>query len=618
MDTAADELRALSRAGALVERYPNVRGLLADADPETVRRVGRLLSRVDPEDVLTAHPGTPQVRIAVTGSGTLDGVVAPLTGELARHGLLARVRSGDFGGYVAELSDSATPAADITLVLLDAAGVFAEVPNPWRADDVGTALADRLSLLEKLVIRFTSAGRGTLVLNTIPLPRRYPAQLLDHRSRARLGALWREANAKLLRLTEDHPSLVVLDSDVLVADGVAVTEPRLGAYTKAHLSPDLLHAYAREVAHLARGLVGRVKKVLAVDLDGTVWGGVLGDDGAEGIEVADGYRGEAFQAFQKVLRQLASQGVLLTAVSKNDPEPVRAVLSGHPRIAVREDDFVRVVANWRPKHENLRELADALNLGVDSVVFVDDSPYERGLVRRELPDVAVVAVDEEPALHVDRLLADGWFTVPDLTADDVARPARYQEELGRRDFLSSFDSIQDYLRELGVRVRISRARPEELARVSQVTLRTNQFNLTTRRLQPADVRALADDPDAYVLAVHTADRFGDNGLVGVVLARREDDVLRLDNVLLSCRVFARGVEQATLSALLEHARDTGASAVVGEYRATAKNGKVRDFLPSVGFATTADDGDTATFRHDLTDIAPPPEHVGLTVDWNRA
>jgi FkbH-like protein len=354
-----------------------------------------------------------------------------------------------------------------------------------------------------------------------------------------------------------------------------------------------------------------------VDLDGTVWGGVLGDDGIEGIEVADGYRGEAFQAFQKTLRQLASQGVLLTAVSKNDPEPVRAVLAEHPRIAVREDDFVRVVANWRPKHENLLELADALNLGVDSVVFVDDSPYERGLVRRELPDVAVVAVDEEPALHVDRLLADGWFTVPDLTADDVARPARYQEELGRRDFLSSFDSIQDYLRELDVRVRVARARPDELARVSQVTLRTNQFNLTTRRLQPADVRALAEDPDAYVLAVHTADRFGENGLVGVVLAHREADVLKLDNVLLSCRVFARGVEQATLSALLEHARATGASAVLGEYRATPKNGKVRDFLPGVGFTTTSDDGDTATFRHDLIDIAPPPEHVGLTVDWNR-
>ncbi|QFZ19209.1 HAD-IIIC family phosphatase [Saccharothrix syringae] len=617
MDTAADELRALARSGSLVERYPRVRDLLADADPDVLRRAGQLLSRLDPDEVLRAHPGTPGFRVAVTGTGTLDGIVAPLTGELARHGLLARVRVGDFGGYVTELSDPAGPPADLTLVLLDAASVFAEAPSPWRADDVAAVLAERVALLEKLVIRFTSAGRGTLVLNTVPLPRRYPAQLVDHRSRARLGAVWREANARLLRLTEDHPALVVLDSDALLSDGIAVLEPRLAAYTKAHLSPELLHAYAREVAHLARASTGRAKKVLAVDLDGTTWGGILGDDGVEGIEVADTYRGEAFRAFQATLRQLASQGVLLAALSKNDPGPVREALGGHPRLAVREEDFVRVVANWRPKHDNLRELADVLNLGVDSFVFVDDSPYERGLVRRELPGVAVVAVDEEPALHVDRLLAQGWFDVPDLTAEDVARPARYQEELGRQDFLRSFDSVQDYLDELGVRVRVARARPEELARVSQVTLRTNQFNLTTRRLQPADVRALAEDPDGYVVAVHTADRFGDNGLVGVLLGRREADVLRLDNVLLSCRVFARGVEQAALSALLAHARDTGATAVLGEYRPTAKNGKVRDFLPGVGFATVADDGDVVTFRHDLTDIAPPPAHVGLTVDWNR-
>jgi FkbH-like protein len=416
---------------------------------------------------------------------------------------------------------------------------------------------------------------------------------------------------------------VVLDLDTLVTEGIQVSDPRLAVYARAHFSPDLLGRYAREVGHLARHLTGHTKKVLAVDLDDTVWGGLVGEDGVEGIEVADSYRGEAFRAFQNILRQLASQGVLLAAVSKNDLEPVRSALRDHPRITVRENDFVRVVANWRPKHENLAELAADLNLGADSIVFVDDSPYERGLVRRELSEVAVVAVDTEPAYHVERLLADGWFDVLELTTEDRARPSRYQDELVRKDFLHSFDSLGDYLRELDVQVLLARAEESEIGRVSQITLRTNQFNLATQRLQPADVRALADDPNGYVVAVHAGDRFGDNGIVGAVLARRttaEHGVeLRIDNFLLSCRVFARGIEQSALSALLSHAREIGATAVTGQYRKTAKNGKVREFYPRAGFSTVSDDGTTASFRFDLTaaDIAPPPEHVRLSVRLER-
>ncbi|HWE88005.1 MAG TPA: HAD-IIIC family phosphatase [Pseudonocardiaceae bacterium] len=626
--STADELLALHRAGALVGRYPDVRALLTDLPGPALARAGQWLARLDPDEVLRAHPDTPTVTVAVTGNATLGPLAAPLTGELARHGLLARTLISDFNGYLADLSDPASDVysadPDLVLAVLDAAVVFDQVTVPWRPEDVRHAFDTTLSLLEKLVIRFGETARGALVLNTIPLPRASAAQLVDHRGRARLGAIWRAANERLLRLADVHPFVVVLDLDTLIAEGIPVTDARLAMYAKARLSPELLARYAREIGHLARHVTGRTKKVLAVDLDDTVWGGLVGEDGVEGIEVADSYRGEAFQAFQQTLRQLAAQGVLLAAVSKNDLEPVRAALREHPRITVRENDFVRVVANWRPKHENLAELATDLNVGADSVVFVDDSPYERGLVRRELSDVAVVAVDGEPAHHVERLLRDGWFDVLQLTAEDRARPARYQDELARKDFLHSFDSLNDYLNELDVRVLLARAEESEIPRISQLTLRTNQFNLTTQRLQPADVRALADHPNGYVLAVHASDRFGDNGIVGAVLAHRErtDDgaELRIDNFLLSCRVFARGIEQATLAALLRHARDIGATAVTGEYRRTAKNDKVREFYPRAGFVTVTDDGATATFRHKTTDraeIAAPPEHVRLTVRLAR-
>lgn len=605
----------LHRAGHLVSEYPAVQALLADLSEADLVTAGRLLSRLDPDEVLRAHPAVPAVTVAITGHGTLAELVPALTAELARHGLLARPHLSDFDGYVFDLGDhgSALYAADPDLVLcvLDPMVVFDEVPVPWRPADVEQVAQHKYEVISGLTARFAAAGRGTLVLNTLPLPRRFTAQLVDHGSRARLGAAWRELNARLLRLAADNPAVVVLDLDPLIAEGIPAADPRMSLYAKAHLSTRLLNRYAREIGHLARHLTGRTRKTLVLDLDETVWGGVLGEDGADGITVAEGYRGAAFRAFQQVIKQLGSQGVLLAAVSKNDPEPVDSVFRDHPDMVLREDDLVRIVANWRPKHDNLTELAGALNLGLDSFVFVDDSAYECGLIRHALPGVSVVRLDTEPALHIEKLLRDGWFDTRELTAEDHTRRAMYRDELARKDFLDGFESLDEYLRQLQVTVRLSAVHDGEVARVSQLTLRTNQFNLASRRLQPADVRGLIADPAALVLAIHAGDRFGDNGLVGAVFTRRTGDVWHIDDFLLSCRVFARGIEQSCLAAILRHARATGATQVAATYRATAKNGKVSDFYPRNGFTEVAAGEGTRQFRHDLAEILASPGHIHL-------
>jgi len=614
----AETLLALHRSGQLASRYPEVGHLVAQLSGPELARAGRLLANLDPAEVLREHPDVPVVTVAVTGHGTLSMLAPALAVELARHGLLMRGVMTDFDSYVFELGDpdsglyGADP--DLALCVLDPTVVSDELPTPWGPDDVEEVLATKLRLLDGLASRFQVTGRGVLVLNTLPLPRRLTAQLVDHGSRARLGAVWREGNAGLLRLAERYPAVVVLDLDPLLADGLPAGDARQSTYFKAHLSGELLAGYAREIGHLARHVTGRTKKVLALDLDGTTWGGVLGDDGPEGIEVSEGYRGAAYRAFQHVAKQLGSQGVLLAVVSKNDLEPVRDVLRDHPGMTLREDDLVRVVANWRPKHDNLTELAAALNLGVDSFVFVDDNPYECGLVRHALPRVAVVPVDDEPALHVEKLLQDGWFDTRALTTEDRTRVAKYRDELVRKDFLDTFESIEDYLRELKVKVRLTAVTDPtaDAARISQLTLRTNQFNLTTVRLQPPQVHELLADSAARVLAIHAQDRFGDNGMVGAVFVRRHGDALHLDNFVLSCRVFSRGIEVACLSEVLRHARATGAVAVFGAYQQTAKNRMVESFYPRHGFEPTADDGTRRLFRHDLAEILPPPAHIDLT------
>ena len=606
------------RAGRLASDYPAIRDMLADLTDEELVTAGQLLSRLDPAEVLREHPGTPVLNVAITGYGTLSPLAGSITAELARHGLLARTRVSSAGSYVFDLGDPESSlyatVPDLVLCVLDPMMIFDEVPVPWHPENTGRVISEKMAVIAGLADRFEATTSATLVLNTLPLLQRHAAQLVDHRSRARLGAAWHEGNARLLRLGVEHPAVVTIDLAPLVAEGIPAEDPRLSQYTRAHLTPQLLARYAREVGHLARSRTGQAKKVLVLDLDGTLWGGSLDENSADGIEVAGGYRGEAFHAFQRVIKQLGSQGVLLAAVSKNDIEPVRAVFRNHPDMVLREEDFVRIIANWDPKHDNLIQLATDLNLGLDSLVFVDDSAYECGLIRHELPRVAVIQVSAEPALHTTRLLRDGWFDAREITEEDHVRVARYRDELARKDFLDSFDSLDEYLSRLEIKVTVAAIRDGDAAipRVSQLTLRTNQFNLTGVRMQPAELRRLLADPAASVVTIRAADRFGDNGLVGAVFMRRIGNDATIDNFLLSCRVFSRGIEQACLAAILREARNTGATRVFGSYRATSKNEKVKDFYLRNGFTQVAANGTSATFCHDLADIQVTPQHIDLT------
>ncbi|MEE1781617.1 HAD-IIIC family phosphatase [Streptomyces sp. SP17BM10] len=611
--TALDRLRELRAQGRLEREYAAVAGLLADeelaADPDGPRRAARLLARLDPDAVTASSPGTPSVTVAITGQSTVAGLVDPLTVELARHGLLLRPLLGDHGAYRYDLADPGGrfhgAGADLALCLLDPETVFARLPAVWRPADVERAGAQVLAELAQLVAGY----QGVLVLNTVPLTRRHTHQLIDRHARTRLALVWREFNAGLLRLAEEHPGVQVIDLDPLVAETGPVHDPRLAAYARAHYTEPLLTAYAREVAHLARALRGLARKCLVVDLDQTLWDGVLGDDGPDGIAAAGTPRGEAFGAFQRVVKQLGSQGVLLAVSSKNDPEQVAAVLRDHPDLVLRPDDFVRVRANWEPKDGNLLEIAGSLGIAPGALVFADDSPAERARVRHGAPEVALVALDDEPALHASRLLADGWFDCLRLTAEDEDRARQYRLDAERARLRERAGGEADFLRELRVGVELAPAAPHELERFAQLTQRTNQFNLTGLRLTAAQLALRAADPRSLVLAARTSDRFGPNGLTGAVLGRWDDDGLHLENVWLSCRVFSRGIEQACLAAVLALAAERGARAVHAWYRATPKNGRTRGFYPALGFATVVEHPDRVHFRHDLAGPPAVPDHI---------
>ncbi|MFZ4238716.1 HAD-IIIC family phosphatase [Streptomyces murinus] len=629
---AVERLRLLRDEGQLEESYDTVPALLARHevadDPAALRRVGRLLSGADPDRVAARHPGVPVLTVAVTGQSTVAPVLDPLAAELARHGMALRAVLGDHGAFVTDLTapggrfEGLRPA--LTLCLLDAESVFERVPGTWCPDDVARACGEVLELLRTVVAGHRARLGGTLVLNTLPLPAGWSRRLVDLRSRARLGVLWREFNAALLRLPEESDGVVVIDLDPLLAEDGPLCDARLAHHAGARLGAGLLAAYAREAGHLARSLSGRTRKCLVLDLDHTLWDGVLAEDGPDGIAAAGTSRAEAFGAFQGLALQLRAQGVLLAVSSRNDPEDVRRVLRGHPDMRVSEDDFVHIAAGWGPKDEALREIAARAGIGTDALVFADDSPAECALIRAALPEVAVVRLDDEPALHAERLLGDGWFTQPGLTEEDRERPGRYRAEARRERLRSDAGSAEEYLADLATTVDFGPPLPYEYARTAQLTQRTNRFNLTGIRLTEAEVAAAAGGARGErLLVARTADRFGAHGLVGAVLTRRTGPVTEVVNVWLSCRVLARGIEQACLAALLAEACATGCREVRARFTETAKNVPARSFYPELGFTETEPGGPRTPgapahggthYRHVLSALPSVPPHIRMTAN----
>lgn len=613
---SADRIRALRNEGTLAARYLELGPLLATADTTTVRRAGALLAGLSFEDVMASNPGIPAIAISITGSSTVAPLVPALTGELARHGLAGQVSAGDPGAYALHLARPAV--ADLTLCLLDASAVFDRIVSPvWTVDEVDAAAAELLGLLRQLAALHTEQGRGALVFTTAPLWSSWADQVLDLRERARLGAVWRRFAADLLELGTGGGAIYVIDLDPLLGDIGPARDARLEGYAHVAYTDALVGALARKAGHLARGLCGRPRKCLVLDLDGTLWGGTLAESGGDGLDMAEGFRGEAHRRFQRAVAQLGSQGVLLAVCSKNDANEVDQVLRTHPDLLVRRDDFVAVVADWGPKVANVPHVAEHIGIGVDSLVFVDDSITETGLIRANRPEIAVIDVDaNEPATHADRLLADGWFDSTAITAEDRERVEKYRTEARRTDFRTGFSSLTDYLAELDTRLDIFAPGPADVARLAQLTQRTNQFNLMTLRLDDTAVRAALSDVDSVVAPIRVSDRFGDHGVVGVVFARRDGGAVLIDNLVMSCRVLGRGIESAWIGELLRWSAAQGATSVIGGYKPTPRNGRVENLLPEHGFAPIDIPAgfDTAArwFRHDLADL--PDLVPNLTVE----
>lgn len=354
---------------------------------------------------------------------------------------------------------------------------------------------------------------------------------------------------------------------------------------KMCVSMNALPALAKAVVDVLKCLVGSIKKCVICDLDNTLWGGVIGDDGMAGIEIGELGRGHAFTDLQRYLKQLKERGIILAVCSKNDEKIAKEPFESHDEMVLRLSDISAFVANWNDKASNIKFIQETLNIGMDSMVFLDDNPFERNLVRSMIPQIAVPELPEDPALYLSFLQAQNYFETASYSSEDSNRTGQYQAEFERKKAENSFSNIEDYLKSLEM---VGEANPFDEARfprIAQLTQRSNQFNLRTVRYTEDQIASIAGDKK-YITRYYTLkDKFGDHGLVSVVIMEKtSDDEAFVDTWLMSCRVLKRGMEEFVINQAVEAARSQGVKTLRAEYIATPKNAMVKDIYKNMGFA----------------------------------
>ncbi len=356
-------------------------------------------------------------------------------------------------------------------------------------------------------------------------------------------------------------------------------------------------------------MVGKSKKVLVLDLDNTLWGGVIGDLGAGGIRLGQGSgEGEAFLAFQKYVKELQRRGILLAVCSKNDDANAREPFDIRSDMILQMSDFSCFVANWENKADNLRTIADRLELKLDSFVFVDDNPVERAIARQFVPEVAVPDMPEDAAGYTQALALHRYFETVAFTREDTARSRYYAENAQRKELASRATDLNSFLASLGMRMKVESVNELNLERATQLVNKSNQFNLTTRRYTPAQMREISRSPDWLTLTFSLKDTLGDNGLIGVILVQKREEAMMVDTWVMSCRVLQRGVEHFARNELVELARREGRPRILGTYIPTAKNGMVKDHFARLAFEQTGTDGDCTLWSLSVDPLLKSLDH----------
>lgn len=538
---------------------------------------------------LVKEKSEPKKRIAVIGDCATQQLSTAIRGESVRRNFPLAVFDADYDQMEAQLLD---PHSEVYEFEPDYILLFASFEK-LKKRFYDTVPSERAGFAVREMERFSSlwqviasSCKAKILMFDFPESEDMVFGSYALRTPASLGFQVRKLNILLSEtIAAEFPNVYPVSlSAIQTALGKdAFFEDRTWYLAKMAVCTDALPTVAASLLDIITALAGNVKKCVIVDLDNTLWGGVIGDDGIDGIQLGELGDGPAFAALQLWLLELKRRGILLAVCSKNNDDTAREPFEKHPEMILRLDDIAMFVANWENKADNIRSIQKTLNIGMDSLVFLDDNPFERNLVREMLPEVTVPELPEDPSAVPSYLASLHLFEAVSFSDEDASRTAQYQAEASRTAAQASYGSYEDYLKALEMKAEILPFDSFHYPRIAQLTQRSNQFNLRTVRYSESDISEIAND-SAYLTRYMTlTDKFGEHGLISVVICKEQDkDTLFIDTWLMSCRVLRRGVEECLFDAIVKMAADAGYTYLAAEYLPTAKNKMVSDFYDTMG------------------------------------
>lgn len=556
-------------------------------------------------------------KVAVLGGSTTNEVVNQLSIFLLYYGIRAEFYQSEYGQYWqdavfgSEELDSFQP--DIIYIHTSWRNIEAFPNISDSEEEVKDLLDAEIKRFEMMWEKLEEKFRCPIIQNNFDRPN---YRLLGNRDiwdyRGRSNYISR-LNQLFYDYAQKHTNFYINDLEYISQD-YGLSEWNNSLYWhmyKCAMCMDAIPYVAQSVANIIKSIYGKNKKALVLDLDNTLWGGIVGDDGVEGIKIGpEVSTGQVYAEFQEYCKKLKDIGVVLAVDSKNEMENALAGLN-HPDGILRQDDFVDIKANWNPKDQNLREIADELTLGVDSFVFVDDNPAEREIVSKQLPGVATPAMDKVEN-YIKVLDHSGYFEVTSLSEEDMKKTAMYHAKAEANKAVAAFADYGEYLDSLQMSAVVEDFKPIYIQRIAQLTNKSNQFNLTTLRCSEENIKEMQEAEDHICLCGRLTDKFADNGLVTVVIGEVQEKALHMKLWLMSCRVLKRGLEDVMMNAVIEKARRQGIEAVIGHYYPTAKNAMVKNFYQDMGFSKVVENADgSSEWSMEVSKYIPKETHILL-------
>lgn len=556
-------------------------------------------------DVYTSGSAEPrtEIKAAFLSSFTIDPLVDYVVVESAALDIRVDTYIGGYGQFNQQILDPDSElykfAPDIT-VLMAEFSAFANVQDSQEeSKDVATQAVEQIISLAEV---YKDNHLGILVIANFMAPPQWPLHIVDSGEIATI----QRANDMLQQTFADDSCVQICDLNMLAAyyGFSRAISPQIMSMARIPFSEGFMAILARKITSHFRAYKGLTRKCLVLDCDNTLWGGIIGEDGIDGIALGPDSPGREFVDFQSAILELYHQGVILAINSKNNLDDVMEVLRDHPHMLLKEKHFANIQANWNDKPSNMTEIAKELNIGIDSFVFLDDNPAERSMIRQMLPEICTIDLPDNPCLYAQTLRQSNEFAKADLTPDDLKRGQIYAAQRQRSKAQKKCLNLNDFLKSLDMAATIHKASDADIKRISQLSQRTNQFNLTTKRYSESQITDMLADDSKYVYVLKLKDKFGDNGTVGLAIIAKDADKWRIDTFLMSCRVIGRGAEDALLNKILTDAASENISNVCAEYIRTAKNELVSNLWEKMNFEEVKSNKDSSAWQFDMTTFKP--------------